>query len=90
MDKLKVKQTLLAVISAIFIIGIYLYNFYPTPLVNAFNYMNASLAKLEKKSILIDGYTVNYYEGLASEDKDTLILLHGLRDDKKICYGKEY
>ena len=81
-DKLKIKQVLLAIAGVIFIIGLYLYHFYPTPIIKTYNYMNTSLAKLEKKSIIIDGYTVNYYEGLASKDKDTLVLLHGLEGNK--------
>ena len=80
--KLKARQVLLAITSVIFIISVYLYHFHPAPIIKSLNYINASLAHLEKKSIIIDGYTVNYYEGLASKNKDTLILLHGLGDDK--------
>lgn len=82
MDKLKVKQVLVVLFSVVFIIGVYLYHFYPAPIVKAFNYINASLAKLEKKALVIDGYTVNYYEGVSSKEKDIIVLLHGLGDDK--------
>ena len=40
------------------------------------------LSPSRKSSIIIDGYTVNYYEGLNSTGKDTPILLHGLGADK--------
>lgn len=80
--RLTVKQVLLAMTFVIFIIGLSLYHLYPTPIIKTYKYTNASLAYLEKKSIMIDGYTVHYYEGLASQEKDTLVLLHGLGDDK--------
>ena len=78
----KVKQMIVILFCAAVMVVVYFYYFYPTPIVKTFQSINASLAKLEKKSITIDGYTVNYYEGLSPKDKDTLVLLHGLGDDK--------
>jgi len=67
---------------SIIIIILFSYHIYPAPIVNNYYHLSAMLARLEKKTIRIDGYTIHYYEGKKSYEKDTLLLLHGLGDDK--------
>ena len=59
-----------------------IYFFFPKVLVDQTNASYASVANLEKKSVLVNGYTVNYYESKASDDKPDFVLLHGMGDDK--------
>ena len=66
--------------SAILIVGI-IYFIYPGLMVSAVQSLSASGAGLTKKSIDLDGYTAHYYEG-GDPSQPTLMLLHGLNDDK--------
>ena len=66
--------------SAILIVGI-IYFIYPGLMVSAVQSLSASGAGLTKKSINLDGYTAHYYEG-GDPSQPTLMLLHGLNDDK--------
>lgn len=59
-----------------------IYFFFPKVLVDQTNASYARVANLEKKSVLVNGYTVNYYESKASDDKPDFVLLHGMGDDK--------
>ena len=58
------------------------YFFFPKLLVDQTNASYASAANLEKKAVLVNGYTVNFYESKASDDKPNFVLLHGMGDDK--------
>lgn len=71
----------LLIVLIIFAIGI-VYFFFPQKLVDITNSQNASAANLESKTILIDGYTTHYYTNNNKTAKDTLVLLHGLGDEK--------
>ena len=67
----------------ILIIGIgTVYFFFPQKLVDITNSQNASAAKLESKTILVDDCKTHYYTNNNTLAKDTLVLLHGLGDDK--------
>ncbi len=82
LKKVSSLKKLLVICSIITVLIMFIYHSYPMPMIKTFYYLNAISAKLEPKTILIDGYTVHYYEGNSSKEKDTLILLHGLGDDK--------
>lgn len=68
---------------AILLIGVaVIYFFFPKVLIDQTNASYASAANLEKKAVLVNGYTVNFYESKASDDKPDFVLLHGMGDDK--------
>jgi len=78
-------KTVLKVIGGLFAtvvlaVGI-IYFIYPGLMMSAVQSLSASGAGLIKKSVDIDGYTAHYYEG-GDASKPTLMLLHGLNDDK--------
>jgi len=58
-----------------------IYFIYPGLMMSAVQSLSASGAGLIKKSVDVDGYTAHYYEG-GDASKPTLMLLHGLNDDK--------
>ena len=62
-------------------VGAIVFFFFPGILVDQTNASYARAANLEKKSTVVDGYTVFYYENEASNKPD-LVLLHGMGDDK--------
>lgn len=76
---LKIIGGILAVL--VLTIGI-VYFFFPQTLVDLTNSQNASAANLESKIISIDGYETHYYTNNNTSAKDTLVLLHGLGDEK--------
>jgi pimeloyl-ACP methyl ester carboxylesterase len=59
-----------------------IYFFFPQKLVDFTNSQNASAANLESKTIMVDGYNTHYYTNNNKQAKDTLVLLHGLGDEK--------
>lgn len=63
------------------LVGI-IYFFFPQKLVDFTNYQNASSANLKLKTISINGYQTHYYTNANNTAKDTLVLLHGLGDEK--------
>ncbi len=65
---------------SILVVGV-IYFIYPGLMIGAVQSLSASGAGLTKKSVEIDGYTAHYYEG-GDSSKPTLVLLHGLNDDK--------
>jgi pimeloyl-ACP methyl ester carboxylesterase len=65
----------------ILVIGI-TYFFFPQKLVDFTNSQNANAANLESKTIMVDGYKAHYYTNNNTSAKDTLVLVHGLGDDK--------
>lgn len=71
------------IIALLLLVGISIYFFFPGTLVTLTNYTNASGAQLEDKELDLNGYTVHYF---ISEEidpqKETLVLLHGMGDDK--------
>jgi len=56
--------------------------FFPAKIIELTNWNYANEANLEKKTILIDDYTVHYYISSSMDKKETLVLLHGMGDDK--------
>jgi len=66
--------------ASILVIGI-IYFIYPGIMMSAVQSLSASGAGLVKKSVDVDGYTAHYFEG-GDASKPTLMLLHGLNDDK--------
>lgn len=58
-----------------------IYFIYPGLMMSAVQSLSASGAGLVKKSVDIDGYRAHYFQG-GDPSKPTLILLHGLNDDK--------
>lgn len=57
------------------------YFIYPGVLLSAVQSMAAKSAGIEHRSVDIDSYQAHYYEG-GSSNQTTLVLLHGLGDDK--------
>jgi len=64
----------------ILVVGI-IYFIYPGLMISAVQSLSANGAGLSKKSVDIEGYTAHFYEG-GDASKPTLMLLHGLNDDK--------
>ncbi|AWV97450.1 alpha/beta fold hydrolase [Arcticibacterium luteifluviistationis] len=77
----KIFKGLGLVILVLLAIGAIVFFFFPKVLVEQTNASYARAANLETKSIVVNGYTVHYYENEAS-DKPALVLLHGMGDDK--------
>lgn len=70
------------IVVALLIIGAVIFFFFPKVLVDLTNANYASAANLEKQTVLVNGYVVNFYESKANEDKPKLVFLHGMGDDK--------
>lgn len=66
--------------ASIVLVGI-VYFIYPGLIISAIQSLSAGGAGLSKKSLDINGYTAHFYEG-GDASKPTLMLLHGLNDDK--------
>ena len=66
--------------ASILLIGI-VYFIYPGLILSAIQSLSATSAGLVAKSIEVDGYTAHYYEA-GDTSKPSLMLLHGLNDDK--------
>ncbi|MGK0374995.1 MAG: pimeloyl-ACP methyl ester carboxylesterase [Arenicella sp.] len=66
--------------ASILLVGI-VYFIYPGLIISAIQSLSASGAGLSNKSVDINGYTAHFYEG-GDASKPTLMLLHGLNDDK--------
>ena len=62
--------------------GLTIFYFFPEKIIDTTNWTYSQEAKLEKNSIVIDNYTVNYYQSKTWDKKQTLVLLHGMGDDK--------
>jgi pimeloyl-ACP methyl ester carboxylesterase len=56
--------------------------FFPQVLVDQTNFSYASASNLEKKTVVVNGYTVHFYESKANDDKPNFVMLHGMADDK--------
>ncbi|WP_055444264.1 alpha/beta fold hydrolase [Lacinutrix himadriensis] len=68
---------------ALLVVGIgVIYFFFPEKIVDFTYSQNASKAHLTAKTITVNGYNTHYYTNNNKTAKDTLILLHGLGDDK--------
>ena len=63
------------------IAGAIVFFFFPKILVDQTNASYARAANLEKKSVIINDYTIHYYENEA-DNKPNFVLLHGMGDDK--------
>lgn len=62
-------------------IGI-IYFFFPQKVVDFANKQNATAANLKSKMINVNNYETHYFTNENTAAKDTLVLLHGLGDDK--------
>ncbi|WP_055447438.1 alpha/beta fold hydrolase [Lacinutrix mariniflava] len=70
-------------ILVLLIVGIgIIYFFFPQKIVDFTYSQNASAAKLTAETITVNGYNTHYYTNNNTTAKDTLVLLHGLGDDK--------
>lgn len=69
-------------IVGLLIIGAVIFFFFPSVIVNQTNASYARAANLEKKTALVNGYTVHFFESNSNEGKPTLVFLHGMGDDK--------
>jgi abhydrolase domain-containing protein 6 len=63
-------------------VGAIVFFFFPGKIIQLTNWNFANKANLEKKTILINNYTVNYYQSKTMDKAKTLVLLHGMGDDK--------
>lgn len=73
---------LLLVIALIVFAFVVIYFFFPQTLVDFTNSQNAKAAGLVSKTVDINGYTAHYLESANKEKKETMVLVHGLGDDK--------
>jgi pimeloyl-ACP methyl ester carboxylesterase len=64
------------------ITGGVIFFFFPQKLIDFTNDGYANAAQLEKKTIDLDGYKINYFESPKQNEKDILVLVHGMGDDK--------
>ncbi|WP_378172407.1 alpha/beta fold hydrolase [Aquimarina sp. SS2-1] len=78
----KLLKILAAIILLLIIVGGIIFFFFPQKLIDFTNSGYANAAQLEKKTIDLNGYEVNYYQSSANSDKETLVLVHGMGDDK--------
>ncbi|WP_452230405.1 alpha/beta fold hydrolase [Lacinutrix sp. MEBiC02404] len=79
-------KRILKIVGALFsllVIGVgIIYFFFPEKIVDFTYSQNASAAHLTAKTITVNGYNTHYYTNNNKTAKDTLVLLHGLGDDK--------
>ncbi|MRT93641.1 alpha/beta fold hydrolase [Ancylomarina sp. 16SWW S1-10-2] len=78
----KLLKILASTLLLLIIIGGIIFFFFPQKIIDFTNSSYASAAQLEKKTIDLNGYEVNYYESSNKSDKETLVLVHGMGDDK--------
>ena len=78
----KIIKISLGVIAVLLVVGAIIFFFFPKILIDQTNASYASSANLEKKTILVNGYTVNFYESKSNDDKPNFVFLHGMGDDK--------
>jgi abhydrolase domain-containing protein 6 len=62
--------------------GFFLFYFFPAKIIALTNWSFASSAGLEKNMVSINGYTTHFYQSKVRNKKETLVLVHGLGDDK--------
>ncbi|NRT10576.1 alpha/beta fold hydrolase [Flavobacterium sp. 14A] len=70
------------IIVGLLLIGAIVFFFFPKVLVDQTNASYANAANLEKKTVVVNGYTVHFYESEANNDKPNFVLVHGMGDDK--------
>ncbi|SEA52406.1 Pimeloyl-ACP methyl ester carboxylesterase [Flavobacterium gillisiae] len=70
------------IIVGLLVIGAIVFFFFPKVLVDQTNVSYANAANLEKKTVVVNGYTVHFYESEANNDKPNFVLVHGMGDDK--------
>lgn len=63
-------------------VGAITFFFFPGTIVNMTNSQFARAAQLEQKVISVNDYSVNYYVSKTKDKAETLVLLHGMGDDK--------
>lgn len=78
----KILKIIGGIIAILLIVVAVVYFFFPEKLVDLTNSQNASAANLKSKTTVVDGYKTHYYTNNNTSAKDTLVLLHGLGDDK--------
>jgi abhydrolase domain-containing protein 6 len=69
-------------ILSLIVIGAIIFFFFPGKLILLTNWNYANEANLDKRAIDIANYKVHYYQSSEMNKKETLVLLHGLGDDK--------
>lgn len=67
---------------ALIVAGLIVFFLFPEKVVQLINWNYANKAGLKKKSIVIDDYKVHFYQSRKINKRETLVLLHGLGDDK--------
>ncbi|MEM7134398.1 MAG: alpha/beta fold hydrolase [Chloroflexota bacterium] len=75
-------QILAGLVVLVVAAGATIYFAFPQVIVDFVNNQYANAAGLEKRTLTLDGYTVNYFESAERGGKDTLVLVHGMGDDK--------
>lgn len=78
----KLRKILGLIILLLIITGGIIFFFFPQKIIDFTNNNYANSAKLEKKTIDLNGYEINYYESSNKSNKETLVLVHGMGDDK--------
>lgn len=78
----KIIKSIGLVIFLLVLIGGVVFFFFPEKVVETINYRFASKAELDNKNVNIDGYQVHYFESKNTANKETLIFLHGMGNDK--------
>lgn len=72
----------LSLITLLVVAGGAVYFLFPQVLIDITNSQYASAANLEKKTTDLAGYKVNYFASKTSDKAETMVLVHGMGDDK--------
>jgi abhydrolase domain-containing protein 6 len=78
----KVLKYLAGILALMLLIGLAVFFFAPEKIIQLTNWNFANQAQLEQKSRVLDNYTVHYYQSKSMSKAKTLVLLHGMGDDK--------
>jgi abhydrolase domain-containing protein 6 len=71
-----------ALLLLLIIAGATVFFFFPQKLIDFTNNSYANAAQLEKKTLDVNGYKVHYFESSNQANKETIVLIHGMGDDK--------
>ena len=78
----KILKIIAALLLILIIAGATVFFFFPQKLIDFTNSGYANAAQLEKKTLDVNEYKVHYFESSKQDQKETIVLLHGMGDDK--------
>jgi pimeloyl-ACP methyl ester carboxylesterase len=78
----KLMTVLLSLFLSLVVFAGVVYFFLPQVLIDITNSQNARSANLEQKTVDLDGYKVSYFASKTPDKDETMVLVHGMGDDK--------